>query len=130
MRPRALFVFASIFVVSLTAAAHAKNGDECTERSLKGSFGYALEGLRFPTPGSTVGVELVGAAGILVFDGAGGLTAQDTIRTAAGSTGTIGHRVGTGTYTVDANCTGSGEIAGDDYGGLTFFFAIFNRKEF
>jgi len=128
---RVAIVLGSIFVASLTPAAHAKDGDECSERSLKGSFGYALEGLRFPSPPSPVGVELVGAAGLLVFDGAGGLTAQDTIRTAADadSTGTIGHRVGTGNYTVDANCTGSGEIAGD-YGGLTFFFAIFNGKEF
>src|SRR5262249_54842778 len=36
----------------------------------------------------------------------------------------------TGSYTVDSNCTGSGEIGGA-YGGLTFYFAIFNHgKEF
>jgi hypothetical protein len=126
---RVAIVFGSIFVLGLTAAAHAKDGNECTEGSLKGSFGYALEGLRFPSSPSPEGVELVGAAGLLVFDGVGGLTAQDTVRTASGSTGTIGRRAGTGTYTVDSNCTGSGEIGGD-YGGLSFYFAIFSGKEF
>src|SRR5215475_4102866 len=136
MRRRAFVVmrvamgFASTVVLSLTAGAYAKDGNECTEGSLKGSFGYALEGLRFPSPPSPVGVELVGAAGLLIFDGAGSLTAQDTLHTASGSTGAIGRRTGTGTYTVDPNCTGSGEIGGD-YGGLSFHFAIFNHgREF
>ena len=123
-------VIASIFVLSLTAGAYAKDGDDCTQGSLKGSFGYALEGLRFPSPPSPVGAELVGAAGLIVFDGVGGLTAQDTLHTASGSTGSISHRTGTGIYTVDSNCTGSGEIEGD-YGGLSFYFAIFNHgREF
>jgi hypothetical protein len=127
---RVAIVFAAIFVVSLTAAANAKDGNDCTQGSLKGSFGYALEGLRFPSPPSAAGVELVGAAGLMVFDGVGGVTAQDTVHTAADSTGVIGRRTGTGTYTVDSNCTGSGEIGGD-YGGLSFYFAIFEHgKEF
>jgi hypothetical protein len=127
---RVAIVLASMFGLSLTAGAYAKDGNECTEGSLKGSFGYALEGLRFPSPPSPVGAELVGAAGLLVFDGVGGLTAQDTVHTASGSTGAIGRRTGTGTYTVDSNCTGSGEIGGD-YGGLTFYFAIFSQgREF
>jgi hypothetical protein len=127
---RVAIVLGTIFVVSLTTAAYAKDGDECTEGNLKGSFGYALEGLRFPSPPSSVGVELVGAAGLLVFDGLGGLTAQDTVHTASGSTGAIARRTGTGTYTVDSNCTGSGEIGGD-YGALNFYFAIFSHgKEF
>jgi hypothetical protein len=125
-----LIVFASIFFLVVTPPVHADDKNECTQGSLKGSFGYALEGLRFPSPPSPVGVELVGAAGLLVFDGVGGLAAQDTFRTASGSTGAIARRTGTGTYTVDSNCTGSGEIGGD-YGGLSFYFAIFSRgREF
>jgi hypothetical protein len=109
---------------------HADDKDECTQGSLKGSFGYALEGLRFPSPPSPVGVELVAATGLIVFDGQGGLTAQDTFHTAADSTGVTGRRTGTGTYTVDSNCTGSAEIGGD-YGGLSFYFTIFIRgREF
>jgi hypothetical protein len=123
---RVAIVLGSLFVLSLTAGAYAKDGNDCTQGSLTGSFGYALEGLRFPSPPSPVGVELVGAAGLMVFDGMGGLTAQDTFHTAADSTGVIGRRTGTGTYTVDSNCTGSAEIGGD-YGGLRFYFAIFSR---
>src|SRR5262245_63868515 len=95
MRRRAggvAIVFGTLFRSSLPAGVYAKDGNECTEGSLKGSFGYALEGLRFPSPPSPVGVELVGAAGLLIFDGVGGLTAQDTLHTASGSTGAIDRR--------------------------------------
>src|SRR5262249_1348119 len=57
------------------------------------------------------------------FDGEGGVTAQDTSQTAADTTVVIGRRTGTGTYTVDSNCTGSAEIGGD-FSGLSFYFAI------
>src|SRR4030095_12101758 len=115
-------VFGSIFFLSVTPPVHADDKNECTEKSLKGSFGYTIEGLRFPSPPSAVGVELVGAAGLMVFDGEGSLTAQDTFHT-AGTIGVVGHRTGTGSYTVTSNCTGSAELGGD-FGDLSFNFSI------
>lgn len=118
---RRAFVFGGFFFLGLTLTAHA-NGNDCTQQSLRGSYGYTIEGLRFPSPPSAVGVELVGAAGLMVFDGEGSLTAQDTFHT-AGTIGVVGHRTGTGSYTVASNCTGSAELGGD-FGGLSFNFSI------
>ena len=115
-------VFSSIFVLSLAPAAHAK---ECSQKSLKGPYGYAFSGLHFPTPPSPVGVRPVSAAGLMVFDGEGGFTAQDTF-----NNGVVSRRTGAGTYNVDSDCTGSAELGGD-FEGLSFYFAIVTPgKEF
>jgi hypothetical protein len=111
-------VFGSIFFLGLPALADAKDGNECSLKSLRGSYGYAFSGLQFPSAPSSVGVAPVSAAGLMVFDGHGGLTAQDTF-----NNGVISRRTGTGFYTVDADCTGSAELGGD-FGGLSFYFAI------
>jgi hypothetical protein len=124
--------FGSIVFLGATPAAHAtdkhanKHTNECTQGSLRGSYGYVLQGLQFPSPPSPVGVGPVAAAGLIVFDGEGGLTARDTVD----NPGTVGHRTGTGTYTVDSDCTGSAALGGD-FGGLSFYFAIVSRgREF
>jgi len=117
--------FGSIFFLSLTPAAHAKDGNECDLGSLKGSYGYAFSGFLFPSPPSSTGAAPAAAAGLMVFDGQGGLAAQDTF-----NHGVVSRRAGTGTYAVDPDCTGSAELGGD-FEGLTFYFAIvIPRKEF
>jgi hypothetical protein len=72
---------------------------------LHGSYGYFLSG-------PLVGVGPVAAVGILTLDGAGGLSAQDTVS----NNGVIGHRNGLGAYTVNSNCTGSASLNGDFLG--------------
>lgn len=117
-------VFGSMFV-STMPAVHAKDANECSQSSLKGSYGYAFSGLLFPSAPSATGVSPASAAGLMVFDGLGGLTAQDTF-----NNGVIIRRAGTGTYTVDSDCTGSAELGGD-FEGLSFYFAIVSPgKEF
>jgi hypothetical protein len=112
-----------IFALSLAPAAHAK--DECDLRSLKGSYGYAFSGLQFPSPPSPVDVAPVSAAGLIVFDGKGNASAEDTF-----NSGAVRRRTGTGTYTVDADCTGSVELGGD-FDGFSFYLAIVEvGKEF
>ena len=113
-------VLGSVFFLSLTPAAHAKDGHECSQGSLKGSYGYAFSGLQFPSAPSAVGAGPVSAAGLMVFDGQGGLTAQDTF-----NNGVISRRTGTGTYTVGSDCTGSAELGGE-FEGLSFYFVIVN----
>jgi hypothetical protein len=54
----------------------------------------------------------------MVFDGQGGLTAQDTY-----NHGVISRRTGTGTYTVGFDCTGSAELGGE-FENLSFYFVI------
>src|SRR5439155_10722965 len=68
-------VFGSIVFLGLTLAAHAKDKNECTQESLKGSYGFVLQGLQFPSPPSPVGAVPVSAAGVMVFNGDGSLAA-------------------------------------------------------
>jgi len=110
-------VFGTICFSSPTPA-QAKDGNECSLKNLKGSYGYAFTGLLFPSPPSSTGVSPAAAAGLMVFDGRGGLTAQDTF-----NNGVVSRRVGAGIYTVDPDCTGSAELGGD-FAGLSFYFAI------
>jgi hypothetical protein len=81
------------------------NNNECSVGSLQGSYGYFLSG-------PLIGVGPVAAVGILTLDGAGGLSAQDTVS----NNGVIGHRHGLGAYTMDSNCTGSASLNGDFLG--------------
>src|SRR5882724_7619137 len=100
-------VFGSIFFLGVTPPVQAEHGNECTRGSLKGPYGYVFSGIQFPSP---------------PFDVEGVLTAQDTFNNGV----TISHRTGTGTYTVDSDCTGSAELGGD-FGGLSFYFVIVSR---
>jgi len=56
---------------------------------------------------------------LAIFDGAGGVTARDTVST----NGEISRRAGAGSYTVNTNCTGSAAI-GDGFGKVSFDFMI------
>ena len=79
--------------------------DECTVASLHGSYGYFLSG-------PLMGLGPVAAVGIVTLDGAGGLSAEDTVS----NNGVIGHRNGSGAYTMKSNCTGSVSLNGDFLG--------------
>ena len=107
-----LIVFGSIFFLGVTPTVHAEHRNECTQGSLKGSYGYVFGG-------PLVGVGPVAAAGLIAFDGEGGLTARDTLNNSV----VISRRTGTGTFTVNSNCTGSAELGGE-FGGLSFDFMI------
>lgn len=87
--------------------------DVCTLASLHGSYGYFLSG-------PFNGLGPVAAVGIVTLDGAGGLSARDTVST----NGVIGHRNGAGAYTVNSNCTGSVNIDGDFLGFKADFTVI------
>src|SRR5919197_4482233 len=92
-------VFGGILVLGATAPVQAQNG--CTQGSLNGGYGYVLSGLQFPSPPSATGAGPVAAAGLIVFDGQGGLTARDTFN----GGGSVSQRAGTGGYMVDSDCT-------------------------
>jgi len=114
MRVLSLIVFVSIFsLAGVTPTVHAERRNECSQETLKGSYGYVLTGL-------IAGDGRVAAVGLTAFDGKGSLTAQDTVST----NGAIRRgRIGTGSYTVNPNCTGSAMVGGD-FAGLTFDFMI------
>src|SRR6266853_1579899 len=79
--------------------------DGCTVASLHGSYGYYLSG-------PLIGLGPVAAVGIVTLDGAGGLSAGDTVS----NNGVISHRNGPGTYSMNSNCTGSVSLNGDFLG--------------
>ena len=111
-RTSTLVAIGTVLVLGITGPAYAKHKTECSLETLEGSYGYFLHG-------TLLGVGPVGAVGLAAFDGEGGLTAQDTLK----SNGVISHRTGTGRYVVNPNCTGSATVDGD-YAGFAFDFMI------
>jgi hypothetical protein len=82
----------------------AAKRDRCDNGSISGSYGYTVNG-------TNLGVGLVAAVGRVTSDGKGNLAATDTISAA----GTILRRTITGSYSVNADCTGSGQFT-DNFG--------------
>jgi hypothetical protein len=68
----------------------------CTDASLHGSYGYSFDG-------TVIGIGPAAGSGVITFDGEGNLSGADTLSL----NGTIIPRTLTGTYAVQANCTGS-----------------------
>src|SRR5712692_103918 len=114
LRSLAVIAFASLFIFGALAKAQdlegAQTRKECNDQILTGGYGYSFSGFSGPFAGgpSFFGEGRVGAVGLVTFDGAGGLTARDTL--ARSGTPAIRHKNGTGTYGVNANCTGSASI--------------------
>jgi hypothetical protein len=79
----------------------------CSHQSLKGSYGYTVTG----TVVSSVGLISpgpFGAVGRITFDGRGGVT---TVRTLSDNGAVLQHDAGSGSYTLNSDCTGSFTIS-------------------
>jgi hypothetical protein len=79
--------------------ARAQSG--CVISSLKGSYSLAVSGFFYDTDGVQ---GVYSSAGLVVADGAGGVTGTDTVN--IDGTPTRGRQF-TGTYTVNPDCTGT-----------------------
>ena len=95
-------VFASIFVLGIASVAQADRDkhDECSVATLKGSFGYSVTGALAAGPSAGP----FAAVGRLSFDGMGNFK---NVRTISRNGEILRAVAGEGTYTVDADCTGS-----------------------
>ncbi len=117
-----VIAFTSLFLFCGAAKAQeqqddAQDSQDCNVQILQGSYGYSFSGFSGPFATTTSffsGEGRVGAVGLATFDGAGGLTAHDTlgrsnmpakIGLARIKSNTTRH-AGAGTYSVSANCTG------------------------
>jgi len=122
--------FTSLFFLGAAAKAQEQPDDtqdsqDCNVQILQGGYGYSFSGFSGPfattTPfflgnANNPGEGRVGAVGLATFDGAGGLTARDTLARSSlrakitSNTTTIisntTRHAGAGTYGVNANCTG------------------------
>jgi len=93
----------------IASAASAQNGPfemVCTEATLQGPYGFTITGMRpsAPTPGAPV--EMIVGVALTTFDGNGNFTQTDNIH--GSITGLAApNRKGTGTYTINQDCTGT-----------------------
>ena len=85
-----------------TARAESQDGS-CSNRSLRGDYGSAVEGVVLPGPGVVIPIR-----GVVMthYDGQGNFTQVDHI-VINGVPPAIEWTPGTGTYHVNANCTGT-----------------------
>jgi len=85
-----------------------KNGDEhaktrgCSEATLKGAYGIQMQGTRPVGPGGPI-ESMIGVV-IRVYDGQGQFTQVDNVK--GSITGIVPDRAGSGTYEVNADCSG------------------------
>jgi hypothetical protein len=93
------------------APAPAEAGDRhCSNRTLRGDYGFTIEGWILPDPTVPVHFPLRGVA-MTRFDGRGSLAQVDhAILNGARLNPTEEWSPGSGTYEVNPDCTGSGRI--------------------
>ncbi len=114
MRTVRLGLCLAVSVLSLLplapAAPPAVAQSTCTNTTLSGNYAYSFSGHAYlgadgtPRPGGTP-VEIL-AVGVITFDGQGAFTGADTESTG----GVIRPRSYSGSYTVNADCTGISTI--------------------
>lgn len=94
-----MFLLTLALVASSTLTAHAS---VCSNPTIKGSYAFTIHGQIFVPGGS---VLLIDGLAKTTFDGQGNLTQLDAI--AVNGNVAPGWRTSTGTYSVDADCTGA-----------------------
>jgi hypothetical protein len=97
-----LFLLTLALAASSTLTAHAT---ACSDWTIKGSYAFTIHGQIFLPDGSTL---LIDGIAKQTFDGRGNLTQLDAVAT----NGNLapGWRPGTGTYSVNPDCTGTQTI--------------------
>jgi hypothetical protein len=93
-----LVLFALALAASSAATAHASN---CTTLTIRGTYAFTIHG-QILTPN---GPLLVDGIARTVFDGNGNLTQVDAV--AVNGNIALVWRPGTGTYTLNSDCTGT-----------------------
>jgi len=82
---------------------HAAGRRECSEATLRGAYGIQMQGTRPSAPGG----EIESVVGVVFrhYDGRGEFTQVDNVK--GSISGLAPDRPGSGTYTVNADCTGA-----------------------
>ena len=79
----------------------------CSNQTLKGSYGYTVTGTVVSSVGP-ISPGPFGAVGRITFDGKGGVS---TVRTLSDNGAVLPHDAGSGSYTLNSDCTGSFTIS-------------------
>lgn len=122
-------VFAAMLALGDQTGASAQedeHGRRCSNATLRGDYGILVSGIRGAGPGRTE--SFVGTA-LHTYDGNGGFTGIDS--THGQLTGADRDRPVTGTYEVNADCTGTATlfITGVPFPIETTFVIVDNGKE-
>jgi hypothetical protein len=94
----------------------------CTNRILHGDYGSSVEGVILPAPGVSLPIR-----GVVMthYDGKGNFTQVDHI-VVNGAPPTMEWTPGTGTYEVNADCTGTARIVPSTGGFVNLVFVVVN----
>jgi hypothetical protein len=79
-------------------------GFRCTEATIRGTYGGQMQGTNPVPPPQGGGTQSVIGVIVRTYDGAGGFTQVDNIKGSV--TGIVPDRPGSGTYQVNADCSG------------------------
>ena len=101
---------------------------KCTNRTLLGDYGFAIEGVLLAIPGVTLppGASLpVRGVAMTHFDGKGNLTQVDHV-VVNGVPPPVAWTPGSGPYTVNPNCTGTAviNVPGSPFGPVKLTFVV------
>jgi len=115
-----------VFTVLVAIAASAwaqENGFplHCTDATLEGDFGFAVTGTRPSGPNAPV--ESVVGVAMTHFDGVGNLTQIDNIHGSINGLQTP-DRKGTGTYSINPDCTGTMTLSNEGSPTLTLRIVV------
>lgn len=102
----------TIATMFLTATAIFAQGSAfetvCTNATLEGDYGFIVTGMRPSAPGGPV--EMIVGVALTHFDGNGNLTQTDNIHGSISGLATP-NRPGTGSYTINSDCTGTMKLS-------------------
>lgn len=98
-----LFLLTLVIVGSQSLTAYASS---CSNGTIKGTYAFTIHGSLFLPDGSTLIVDGIDK---VTFDGQGNFTQVDAVAT-NGILDAPGWRPGTGTYSVNPDCTGTQTI--------------------
>ena len=107
MRTKLVTNAAALLLLTLMAVGSGyaqSDSPACTDKLIKGNYGFTIEGAKLGGPGP-IGPQ-VGVA-MTQYDGEGGFTQIDSVTINGVEVSDFTHTPATGTYTVNANCTGT-----------------------
>ena len=127
MISKSYFTALTLFFVALAPDVYAAN---CSNASLKGTYGYSAQGFTDATPDiSRAGFTPYAQTGLVVYDGRGNISSGTYTffqTTAAGGTlsGTF-----TGTYSVNPDCSGTVTVLVEGETPLIFALVVLGSEE-
>jgi len=111
----------ALFFGSLAMAQDSAFQKVCTNATLEGDYGFTVTGTRPSGPGGPV--ETIVGVTMTHFDGNGNLTQTDNIHGSISGLVTP-NRPGTGTYTINSDCTGTMKLSNEGAPTLTLAIVV------